>query len=249
MTLSINTNYEESWPQGIHREYFINVTDAVISPDGYLKPAGKVINGTYPGPLIEACWGDDITVHVTNFVKTNGTTIHWHGVRQLHTNQADGVNGVTQCPIATNETYTYNFKATQYGHTWYHSHYSLQYPDGAAGPLLIHGPSSTNWDEAWDPIFISDWSHNSAFADFQIELGRVESPGDGQNATGANPPMQTVLLNGTGILRKLVCSRFNVLILLQEISHVITQLIADAFLQRNVSQSSKKSFRKASGTC
>lgn len=183
---SINTNYEESWPQGIQREYWLNVTDQTISPDGYLKPEGKVFNNTYPGPLIEACWGDDLTIHVTNYVKTNGSTVHWHGIRQLHTNEADGVNGVTQCPIATEDTYTYKFKAVQYGHTWYHSHYSLQYPDGVAAPLLIHGPSSANWDEAWDPILISDWSHNSAFADFQGEL------------TGNPPVMQTVVLNGTG---------------------------------------------------
>lgn len=183
---NIETPYEEKWPTGVHREFWINVSDHTISPDGYLKPEGKVINNTYPGPLIEACWGDDITIHVTNFVKTNGTTIHWHGVRQLHTVEADGVNGVTQCPIATGDTFTYNFKATQYGHSWYHSHYSLQYPDGVAGPLLIHGPTSANWDEQLEPILISDWSHNSAFQDF------------GQELAGLRPPMQTVLLGGIG---------------------------------------------------
>ena len=131
------------------------------------------------------------TIHVTNYHPDNGTTIHWHGVRQLYTNEADGVNGVTQCPIAMGDTYTYNFKATQYGHTWYHSHYSLQYPDGVAGPLLIHGPSSANWDEAWEPILINDWSHRSAFQDFQGEL------------TGNPPSMQSVVLNGTGMHMKM----------------------------------------------
>lgn len=101
---------------------------------------------------------------------------------------------MTQCPVATNETYTYNFKATQYGHTWYHSHYSLQYPDGVAGPLLIHGPTSANWDEAWDPILISDWSHRSAFQDFQVELGNPS-----QGIAGKEPLMQSALLNGTGM--------------------------------------------------
>lgn len=189
----IKTDYEKFWPKGIKREFWLNVSGQTISPDGYLKPLGKVLNNTYPGPLIEACWGDDITVHVTNYLPDNGTTIHWHGIRQLHTNEADGVNGVTQCPIATGDTYTYNFKATQYGHTWYHSHYSLQYPDGVAGPLLIHGPSSANWDQAWDPVLMSDWSHRSAFQDFQIELG---DPQD--NILGRDPPMQSVIFNGTG---------------------------------------------------
>lgn len=133
-------------------------------------------------------------MHVTNYLPDNGTTIHWHGIRQLHTNAADGVNGVTQCPIANGDTFTYNFKATQYGHTWYHSHYSLQYPDGVAGPLLIHGPTSANWDQAWTPILISDWSHRSAFQDFQVELGS-QPP---NFIRGADPGVQSVILNGTG---------------------------------------------------
>lgn len=57
---------------------------------------------------------------------------------------------VSQCPIAGNETFTYRWRATQYGHSWYHSHYSLQYADGLAGPILLHGPSSADWDVAWD---------------------------------------------------------------------------------------------------
>lgn len=185
-SFNIKTEYEAMWPRGIKREYWLEVSDMKIAPDGYLKPFGKVFNGSYPGPLIEACWGDEIVVHVTNKLTTNGTTVHWHGIRQLHTNEMDGVNGVTQCPIAEYETFTYKFTASQYGHTWYHSHYSLQYPDGVAGPLLIHGPSSADWDEAWDPILISDWVHDSAFAVFQHEL--VPPP----------PISQSVLLNGTG---------------------------------------------------
>ena len=60
---SINTDYETQWPQGIKREYWLNVSAHTISPDGFLKTQGKVFNNTYPGPLIEACWGDDIVSH------------------------------------------------------------------------------------------------------------------------------------------------------------------------------------------
>lgn len=55
------------------------------------------------------------------------------------------------------------------------------------GKLLIHGPNSGNWDIALDPIFINDWSHNSAFADFQQEL------------EGNPPPMRSILLDGHGL--------------------------------------------------
>ena len=48
----------------------------------------------------------------------------------------DGVNGVTQCPIAPGDNFTYVWNATQYGSSWYHSHYSVQYADGAVGPMV-----------------------------------------------------------------------------------------------------------------
>ena len=48
----------------------------------------------------------------------------------------DGVNGVTQCPIAPRDSFTYTWKAMQYGSSWYHSHFSVQYADGALGPMV-----------------------------------------------------------------------------------------------------------------
>lgn len=78
-------------------------------------------NGTYPGPLIEANWGDTVVVHVTNGFENNGTAIHWHGIRQLETTEYDGVPGITQCPIAPGDTMTYTFKASQYGTVSFHA--------------------------------------------------------------------------------------------------------------------------------
>lgn len=115
----INTDYENVTPPGVERLYHLNVTVSPLSPDGYLKPLGQVFNSTYPAPLLEACWGDTLVVRVTNRDAKNGNTVHWHGLRQLGTNQMDGVNGVTQCPIAQNDTFEYRFTVGQYGHTWY----------------------------------------------------------------------------------------------------------------------------------
>ena len=114
----IRTDYEKLTPTGITRRYTLNVSDMVLAPDGFRNTGGKAFNNSYPGPWIKACWGDDIEITVTKYLKHNGTTIHWHGIRQLGTMDADGVNGVTQCPIAgypTNDSYTYKFKASQYG--------------------------------------------------------------------------------------------------------------------------------------
>ncbi|KAK8193583.1 multicopper like protein [Phyllosticta capitalensis] len=189
----IHTDYENNWPKGVTREYWIEVKESILVNDGYSKPTGKTINGTYPGPLLEACWGDEIIVHVKNWAQTNGTTIHWHGIRQLGSNEMDGVNGVTQCPIAYGEEMTYKFRATQYGNSWYHSHYSIQYSDGVAGALRIHGPDSANWDEEWKPLIMTDWFHDSAFELFSQELD-ASVPG-----TTILPPIgDSILLNGHG---------------------------------------------------
>ncbi|KAF2212680.1 hypothetical protein CERZMDRAFT_40654, partial [Cercospora zeae-maydis SCOH1-5] len=147
---------------------------------------GQVFNGSYPGPHLEGCWGDTFVVHVTNKIPNLGTTIHWHGIRQLHTNQQDGVNGVTQCPIAYNETYTYKFHAQQYGHTWYHSHYQTQYSDGVAGPLTIYGPSSDDWDETFTPIMMQDWVHENTSVAFKQELAQAIPVADSLLLGGMN---------------------------------------------------------------
>ncbi|CAG8960632.1 hypothetical protein HYFRA_00013510 [Hymenoscyphus fraxineus] len=184
----INTNYENNTPIGVLRKYTLDVDDMELHPDGFKNLGGKVFNKTFPGPWIQACWGDDIEITVRNHLKYNGTTIHWHGIRLLNNMESDGVNGVTQCPIAPGDEYTYKFKAQQYGTSWYHSHYSLQYGDGMKGPLTIYGPSSDEYDLAVDPILMSDWSHRSAFEDFQKEL----DPSHGR------PLMTSVLLNDQG---------------------------------------------------
>jgi len=64
----------------------------------------------------------------------------------LDTTSQDGVPGVTECPLAPGDTKVYRFKATQYGTTWYHSHYTVQYGDGVAGPMVINGPATANYD-------------------------------------------------------------------------------------------------------
>ncbi len=165
-----------------------------LSPDGQRKTGGVSFNGSYPGPTIEACWGDQIIVHVTNNYTQNGTTVHWHGIRQLGSNEMDGVNGVTQCPIPYGSNYTYTFKATQYGHTWYHSHYSLQYPDGVAGPLVIHGPTSADWDIDLGPILVADWIHDTAFSAFDCEAHECKS-------VMSPPRADSIVVNGLGHYR------------------------------------------------
>jgi FtsP/CotA-like multicopper oxidase with cupredoxin domain len=109
----------------------------------------------------------------------------FQGIRQNQTMHMDGVNGVTQCPIAPGDHFVYNFTAAQYGSSWYHSHYSVQYADGAVGPLTLHGPTSTEWDEAISPpLIMTDWGHNTAFVAVSNPKIGLENP--------------DILLNGRG---------------------------------------------------
>ncbi|KAK7390425.1 hypothetical protein VNO78_25730 [Psophocarpus tetragonolobus] len=83
------------------------------------------VNGTLPGPTINAREGDAVIVHVFNKSPYN-LTLHWHGVIQFLTPWSDGPEFVTQCPIPSGGSYTYKFNLTgQEGTLWWHAHSSF----------------------------------------------------------------------------------------------------------------------------
>jgi hypothetical protein len=55
---NIHTNYEKLAPVGITRHYTLNVTEGSINADGQPFTEAKLFNESYPGPWLEACWGD-----------------------------------------------------------------------------------------------------------------------------------------------------------------------------------------------
>ncbi|OJJ97695.1 multicopper oxidase [Aspergillus aculeatus ATCC 16872] len=183
---SIDTNYYTTVPTTGHTvEVWLSVQEGICNQDGYNRPC-MTFNGTMPGPLITANWGDELVIHVTNNLKSNGTSIHWHGVRQHNNVHNDGVPGVTQCPITPGESFTYRFQATQYGTTWYHSHFSLQYAEGLFGPLVIQGPATANYDEDLGTLFLQDWSHTPSYIDWTAK-----------EKYGITKSQNNLLINGT----------------------------------------------------
>lgn len=142
------------------REYYFELTDVTVAPDGVSRTA-MAVNGSIPGPTIFADWGDTVVVHVTNSLSDsqNGTSIHWHGIRQNYTNDQDGVVSITQCPTAPGEQITYTWRATQYGSSWYHSHFALQAWEGIFGGIVINGPATADYDEDLGMLFLNDWDH------------------------------------------------------------------------------------------
>jgi hypothetical protein len=55
---NIHTNYEKFAPVGVTRHYTLNITNGTINADGQPFPEAKMFNQSYPGPWLEACWGD-----------------------------------------------------------------------------------------------------------------------------------------------------------------------------------------------
>ncbi|TFB01096.1 Laccase-2 [Trichoderma ghanense] len=163
--LGINTNYYQTRPNtGVIRAYDFTISRGVIAPDGYQRNV-LLVNGAFPGPLIEANWGDTIQVTLHNNITgpEEGTALHWHGFLQQGTPWDDGAPAVTQCPVAPGKSFTYQFTASLYGTTWYHSHYSAQYAGGLVGPLVVHGPKSKDYDVDVGPVMLSDWYHDEYF--------------------------------------------------------------------------------------
>ena len=136
-----NTNvYTNSPNTGVIRSYTFDIARGYLSPDGVNRSL-LLINGQYPGPMIEANYGDTIEVTVNNQISgpEEGTSLHWHGLLQKTSQWMDGVPAVQQCPIAPGKSFTYSFNADMFGTSWYHAHYSAQYTGGIMGPMIIHG--------------------------------------------------------------------------------------------------------------
>ncbi|CAN9188688.1 unnamed protein product [Alternaria alternata] len=186
-----STDMYTSWPNtGVVRSYNLRIENTTCNPDGAGSRVCMLINGRYPGPTIVANWGDTIRVTVRNLLQANGTSIHWHGFRMLNKNIQDGVNGITECALAPNDVKTYEFQATEYGTTWYHSHFSHQYGDGVVGTVIVNGPATANYDEDLGVMPITDWYYQTAYQAASIAFQNGQA--------GLGPPVgDNILINGT----------------------------------------------------
>lgn len=186
------TNSDPSVPPntGVVRSYNFTIAQSTLAPDGVQRSV-MLINGQFPGPTIEANWGDTIQVTVNNQLGTEGTSLHWHGMLQTNSNDQDGVPGVTQCPIAPGQTYTYSFQASSYGSTWYHAHYSAQYTAGLYGAIVVHGPTdNAPYDIDLGPVLLSDYYYQDYYSIVKEVMGTDTSK--------ISPASDNNLINGKG---------------------------------------------------
>ena len=163
------------------REYKWSIVNRVGNPDGVYRPM-LMINGQFPGPLIEANEGDTLVIEIDN-QSSNSTSFHFHGIYQNGTNHMDGTTGITQCPIAPNRKFRYEFNVTgQSGTYYYHGHMAVQASDGLVGPLVIHSKNEKKLQQipyATDRVvMLSDWYHDlsSGLLVSALEPGSESSP-------------------------------------------------------------------------
>lgn len=161
------------------------------NPDGVHEKQVIGFNGKWPLPEIHVNKGDRVELYLTNGLVNKNTSLHFHGIFQNGTNYMDGPQMVTQCPIAPNDTYLYNFTVPdQAGTFWYHSHTGAQYGDGLRAPFIVHSDDEPFEYDDERVISISDVYHKQ-YDEVTAELLTRYNP------TGAEPIPQNLLMNDT----------------------------------------------------
>jgi suppressor of ftsI len=130
-------------------------------------------NGQYPGPLLEAVRGSEVTVLFRNRLP-HPTTVHWHGLRQDY--RSDGVPGLSQPAVPPGGEFVYHLRFPDAGIYWYHPHVreDIQQELGLYGNMLVrpdsgaeYGPANREAVLMLDDILVGD--------DGLVPLG-LESP-------------------------------------------------------------------------
>ncbi|KAK9734795.1 hypothetical protein RND81_04G163600 [Saponaria officinalis] len=142
------------------------------------------VNGKFPGPKIIARDGDQVIIKVINHVQNN-VSFHWHGIRQIGSQWADGPAYITQCPIKTNQSYVYNFTINgQRGTLLWHAHISWLRAT-LYGPLIILPKKNESYPFPKplkeETIIFGEWWNN----DSEAVIKQALQTGGGPNVSDA----------------------------------------------------------------
>ncbi|KMT05207.1 hypothetical protein BVRB_7g173520 [Beta vulgaris subsp. vulgaris] len=162
------------------------------------------VNGKFPGPPIVAREGDQVVVKVVNHV-TNNITIHWHGIRQLGSQWADGPAYVTQCPIQTGHSYVYNFTIKgQRGTLFWHAHISWIRAT-VYGPLIILPKRNESYPfpkpHQEKTIIFGEWWNNNTEAVIKqaLQSGGGPNVSDAYTFNGFPGPLYNSCMGAKGL--------------------------------------------------
>ena len=137
-------------------EFDLRIGEALVNFTGLPKIA-HTVNGSLPAPTLRWREGDTVTLRVSNALRDDQASIHWHGV--LVPANMDGVPGLSFHGIGPGEAYVYRFQVRQGGTYWYHSHSGFQEQLGLYGPLIIEPrePEPFRYDRE-HVVMLSDWT-------------------------------------------------------------------------------------------
>ncbi|KAJ0025991.1 hypothetical protein Pint_07805 [Pistacia integerrima] len=147
------------------------------------------VNGSFPGPTIQARKGDTIFVNVIN-QGTYGVTIHWHGVKQPRNPWSDGPENVTQCPIGPGTNFTYEvILSDEEGTLWWHAHSDWTRATVHGAIVIIPAAGTTYpfpmpYEE--QTIVLASWFKGDVMAmiSTSIETGASPTQADGYTING-----------------------------------------------------------------
>ena len=148
--------------------------------------------GQVPGKEVRIRKGETLRAAVTNKLPDD-TTVHWHGL--AIPNPMDGVPVLTQPPIASGQSFQYEFVVPDAGTYWMHSHVGLQLDRGLYGPLIVEDPNErVDYDDEL-VVVLDDWIDGTGTDPQQVfaKLRATGMAGMGDPAEGAGVTPTTPL--------------------------------------------------------
>ncbi|MSO49539.1 MAG: copper resistance system multicopper oxidase [Acidobacteria bacterium] len=150
------TTTRQPTPELSGTSFDLRIGETPLSVTGRLRTA-VTVNGSIPAPTLRWREGDEVALRVSNDLRAEDTSIHWHGI--LLPANMDGVPGLSFHGIRPGETYAYRFKVRQSGTYWYHSHSGFQEQRGVYGAIVVDplkpAPFQCDRDHV---IVLSDWT-------------------------------------------------------------------------------------------
>ncbi|KAL3616393.1 hypothetical protein CASFOL_039783 [Castilleja foliolosa] len=167
--------------------YEWDVTYGTISPLG-VPQQGILINGQFPGPVINCTSNNNILVNVFNHLD-EPLILTWAGIQQRKNSWVDGTPG-TMCPILPGTNYTYKFQVKdQIGSYLYFPTTALHRASGGIGLLQVHSreliPVPFDNPAAEHAVILGDW-YNKGHKSLQsiLDSGRSIGRPDGLHING-----------------------------------------------------------------
>ena len=137
-------------------EFDLSIGEMPVNFTGAARVA-ITVNDSLPAPILRWREGDSVTLLVSNRLREDDASIHWHGI--LLPANMDGVPGLSFHGIRPGETYRYHFQVRQAGTYWYHSHSAFEEQRGLYGPLVIEPrePEPFRYERE-HVVMLSDWT-------------------------------------------------------------------------------------------